>query len=54
MYRFKIFYFDSDYEIVYEDKVYAQTYGEALERAEINYKTNKWTFHYCEIEAERI
>lgn len=54
MYRFRIYYIGSGYEVVYEDRVYAGTYGEALDLAEENYKFNNWTFHYCEIEAERI
>lgn len=54
MYRFRVFYIGSGYEVVYEDKVSADTYGEAADLAESNYKDNNWTFHYCEIEVERI
>ena len=54
MYLFKVQYIGNGYEVVYEDKVYAETCGEALDLAEANYKYNNWTFHYCEIEAERI
>ena len=54
MYRFRIYYIGSECEVVHEDRVYAYTYGHAVDLAKLNYENNNWTFHYCEIEAERI
>ncbi len=54
MYRFRIYYIGSECEVVQEDRVYAYTYGHAVDLAKLNYENNNWTFHYCEIEAEQI
>lgn len=49
----KVYFIGSGYEAVKTIIVKAETNRQAIDKAIESYNTNKWDFHYCEIEVAR-
>ena len=49
----KVYFIGSGYEAVKTIIVKAETDKQAIDKARESYNTNKWDFHYCEIEVAK-
>lgn len=49
----KVWFIGSGYEAVKTIIVEAKTDREAINKARESYNSNKWNFHYCEIEVAK-
>lgn len=50
----RVHFIGSGYQSVKFVIIEAETAGEAIDKAVELYKTNKWDFHYCEIEVDKF